>query len=217
MKKLHFLFLSSDKFPPFRVDVKSLFCKEMAGRGHKIDWLLQAADPSDIYYQILWNGGAAWVGKKSSSRSRWGVFFNQIYNFCNDFRLFCISRKNRYDFIQVKDKFLSALLVMIACRFNGAKFVYWLSFPFPESYIYRAKMGYSNFPFLDIIRGHLFGFLLYNIILARADHVFVQSKQMKMDVEKKGISAKKITAVPMGVDLSGIPDEKKTVATSRII
>ncbi len=207
VKKLHFLFLSSDKFPPFRVDVKSLFCEEMAQRGHQIDWILQAGEPCERSYQTSWGGGTAWVGKNSASRSYWGAFLSQLYDFRNDCRLFRLARNNKYDFIQVKDKFLAALLAMAACRLGEAKFIYWLSFPFPESHLYRAKQGkgYSNFPLLDLFRGHLFRFLLYHIILPRADHVFVQSKQMKEDVAAKGISAARLTAVPMGVALSGIP------------
>ncbi len=209
MKKLCFLFLSSDKFPPFRVDIKSLFCKEMVGRGHRIDWLLQSADTCTRDRRIHWGGGSACIARRFGRNSPLGALFNQLYDFRNDFRLFHLTRNNRYNFIQVKDKFLSALLAIVACRLNSVKFVYWLSFPFPESHIYRAKQGkgYSNFPLLDLLRGHLFAFLLYRIILPRADHIFVQSRQMKQDVILKGIAGEKITPVPMGVDLSAIPFE----------
>ena len=217
MNKFYFLFISSDKFPPFRVDVKSLFCKEMADRGHRIDWLLQSMEVGGPSCQSLWGDGRVWIGRKSGFNSRFGVLLDQIYGFRNDLKLFQLARRNDYDFIQVKDKFLSALLAMIACRRNKTKFVYWLSFPFPESYIYRAKRGkgYSNFPVLDLFRGHLFGFLLYHIILPRADHVFVQSGRMKQDVSEKGILVNNITAVPMGVDLSDIPLENERGGTSQ--
>jgi len=206
VKKLYFLFLSSDRFPPFRVDVKSLFQEEFVERGHRIDWLLQSSEPTERSFVTPWGGGKAWVGKRHSAKGAWSALLNQLYGFLNDLKVFRLARQNRYDFIQVKDKFIAALMVMWICRRQRGRFVYWLSFPFPESYLYRAQQGkgYSNFPLLDRVRGHLFGFLLYRIILPAADHVFVQSKQMKMDVAAKGIPAGKLTAVPMGVAFSKI-------------
>ncbi len=207
VKNLYFLFLSSDRFPPFRVDVKSLFQEELAGRGHRIDWLLQSSEPVKRSYVTPWGGGEAWVGKRRQGRGAWAATVNQWYGFANDLRLFRLVWKNEYDFVQVKDKFVAALLAILVTRGKKRKFVYWLSFPFPESYLYRSKRGkeYSNFPLVDRLRGHLFGFLLYRVILPAADHVFVQSKQMKKDVAAKGIPDEKLTAVPMGVALSKIP------------
>src|SRR6202000_624421 len=40
--KFRLLVLSSDPFPPTRVDVSVLFGEELAGRGHQIDWILQS-------------------------------------------------------------------------------------------------------------------------------------------------------------------------------
>jgi len=86
-KKLKFLFVSSDKFPPFRVDSTILFGKEMTGRGHSMDWILQSEEPCDKEYQTLWSGCNVWVGatdpgtslfhrvrKNSSSPYRVGKF-----------------------------------------------------------------------------------------------------------------------------------------------
>src|SRR5262245_348115 len=36
------LVVSSDTYPPTRVDVTVLFGEELAGRGHHIDWVLQS-------------------------------------------------------------------------------------------------------------------------------------------------------------------------------
>jgi glycosyltransferase involved in cell wall biosynthesis len=51
------------------------------------------------------------------------------------------------------------------------------------------------------IRGWIQLALLYKFILRRADHAFVQSEQMKRDLVDYGVSADKMTPVPMGVDL----------------
>ena len=41
-KLFRMLGVSSDNFPPRRVDVAVLFGEELAGRGHRIDWILQS-------------------------------------------------------------------------------------------------------------------------------------------------------------------------------
>jgi glycosyltransferase involved in cell wall biosynthesis len=45
--------------------------------------------------------------------------------------------------------------------------------------------------------------MLYRILMPAADHVFVQSEQMRRDVAAEGIPFDKLTAVPMGIKLDG--------------
>ena len=54
-------------------------------------------------------------------------------------------------------------------------------------------------PVLYWIRGIFFSLILYRIVLPAADHIFVQSDQMRRNVAGKGVPAAKITAVPMGI------------------
>ena len=105
----------------------------------------------------------------------------------------------KYDFIQVKDKFVSALVGILAATIYKSKFIFWLSYPFPESNIYKAVSGAARYPFLYFIRGHFIKYLLYNIILPKADHIFVQSAQMKKDLASKRVPINKMTVVPMGI------------------
>jgi hypothetical protein len=61
-KKLKFLFISSDKFPPFRPDVAVLFVKELSRRGHQIDFLLQAEADNNLFLkQQYQRRGFLWV------------------------------------------------------------------------------------------------------------------------------------------------------------
>jgi glycosyltransferase involved in cell wall biosynthesis len=117
----------------------------------------------------------------------------------NDCRLFSRLRRGRYDAVEVKDKFLSGIFAVIASRLFRTRFIYWLSYPFPEFYLLRAKDGTARYPFLYRIRGAGFRVLLYRLLLPAADHVFVQSEQMRTDIAAEGIPAEKMTAVPMGV------------------
>lgn len=204
-RKLKLLFIAVDKFPPFRVDMAVLFGQELAGRGHSIDWLLQSEAPCKESYQTEWSGCRVWVGATDNGMGRWNRVKKHIFSIWNDMRMFGLARRNHYDFIQVKDKILPALAAIVAAKLSGAKFIYWLSYPFPEESLLQARDGTARYPFFYLLRGALFQFLLYRAIMPCATHVFVQSEQMKRDVAEMGIPADKMTAVPMGVTLEKIP------------
>ena len=122
-----------------------------------------------------------------------------VQSVTNDLRMFRLVRENNYDFIQVKDKFISAILAILVARISRIRFIYWLSYPFPEAEIYQARTGSTKYPLVYLARGILFKFLLYRMIMPMADHIFVQSEQMKKDVVNQGVAKEKVTAIPMGV------------------
>lgn len=202
---LRFLFVTEDKYPPYRSDVAILFGEELAGRGHKIDWLLQASDMRATPRETQLWGGVAWIAKTDTGASRISRLRKNVYDFWNDMKMFRLIRKRQYNFVQVKDKFASALIAILAAKIYKLKFFYWLSFPFPEAMLYRVHEGISRYPLIDYARGHLFKFFLYRVIMRNADHIFVQSDQMKEDVAAMGVPRDKLTPVPMGVSLPRIP------------
>jgi glycosyltransferase involved in cell wall biosynthesis len=112
---------------------------------------------------------------------------------------------DKYDFVIVKDKFITGLFAIVASALFGSKFIYWLSYPFPEYYLNEYKEGRARYPFLYWIRGHVFKILLYSILLPLSDHVFLQTKQMLEQVASYGIPKGKMTAVPMAVSAEDIP------------
>lgn len=199
------LYISSDKFPPFRVDVAILFGRKMTSLGHNIDWLLQSEEDLASGTMEKWWGGTVYVGSTDNRNSVFGKVFKILKDLRNDLRMINLARNYDYDFIQVKDKFISAIIAIFVARINNSKFVYWLSYPFPEAYLYRYSEGVARFPLLNLIRGTFFKWLLYKYILVKADHVFVQSEQMKNDIINEGINKTKLTAVPMGVEISSVP------------
>ena len=199
--KFKFLFVSSDKFPPFRVDVAVLFGKEIIQRGHQIDWILQSYRNNKKNFITQWSGSRVFVGATDNRTTRFHRFLKKSLDFLHDLRIIKLSKKELYDFIQVKDKFITALIAIAASKFSKCKFFFWLSYPYPEADIYNYTTGTARYPYIYLIRGNILKFLLYNIILPLADHIFVQSEQMKKDIVSKGFSANKITPVPMGVNL----------------
>ncbi len=207
-KRLRILVVSSDTFPPTRVDVAVLFGVELAARGHEIDWILQSEAACPRAYVTQWGSGRVWVGATDLGESLLSRIRKHVLGIANDCRLFSRLRRGRYDAVEVKDKFLSGIFAVIASRLFRTPFIYWLSYPFPEFYLHRAKDGTARYPLLYRIRGLAFKILLYRLLLPAADHVFVQSEQMRTDIAAEGIPADKMTAVPMGIsaDLCG-PDE----------
>ncbi len=198
------LVVSSDTYPPTRVDVTVLFGEELAGRGHRIDWLLQSEAACARPYVTPWGSGQVWVGATDLGESRFSRFRKHWLGIRNDFRLFKLLKTGKHDIIEVKDKFIAGLFAALASRMYRKRFIYWLSFPFPEAYLHGARDGTARYPLLWLIRGWIFKVLLYRLILPRADHVFVQSEQMRRDVAAEGIPLTRMTAVPMGVRTGSI-------------
>ena len=202
MSRLRLLVVSSDTYPPTRVDVAVLFGVELAARGHETDLILQSEAACRRAYAAQWAGGRVWVGATDLGTSLPRRLHKHALGITNDCRMFSRLRRTPYDAVEIKDKFLSGVLGLIAARLHRVKFIYWLSYPFPEDYLLRAKDASARYGSIYAIRGSIFGWLLYRCLLPAADHVFVQSEQMRKDVAAWGIPLNKLTAVPMGVDAS---------------
>jgi len=211
---MKYLLMTADKFPCERVDVRVLLSEEMPARGHEIDWLMQSDPPLERSTVQPLGIGRAWIGASRGGQSRSAKAARLIQAFVHDFRVFGLARRNRYDFILVKDKFVGALLGLLAARWNKTKLVYWLAFPFPEAWAYEARQGISNHPLVDRVRGSLARFLLYRVILPRSDLTFVQSDEMKRSIAANGIPQERIFPVPMGVraDLLSTQSEARSDA-----
>ncbi len=197
-KRLKFLFVSADKFPPFRVDVTKLFAQELLSRGHTIDWVLQSDEGCKQSYETTWAGSRVWVGKADAGFSRLARLRKHLFSFGHDLLMLKRLKAERYDFIQIKDKYVAALLAIIAAKLYKTKFVYWCSYPFPEASLYEVKVGTARYPIFWYVRGYVLHAILYRIITKFADHIFVQSEQMKRDFVENGVDAHKLSPVPMG-------------------
>jgi glycosyltransferase involved in cell wall biosynthesis len=208
MRRLRLLIVSSDTFPPTRVDLLVLFGVNIAERGHQIDLLLQSEAACSRAYTANWRGGQAWVGATDLGHSLLHRIRKHVLGIANDLRLFSRLRRGGYDAVEVKDKFLSGILALLGRRLFHTRFIYWLSYPFPEHYLLLAGDRNARYRFLYKVRGLAFEWLLYRLLLPAADHIFVQSDQMRVDVAAHGIAANKMTAVPMGVslELCSLPD-----------
>ena len=199
--RLKYLFATADKYPPFRVDVRVLFVEELGDRGHEIHWVMQSDRPRSRSGVEPLGNGLAWVGASVAGDSRFAKTVRQLQIFVHDWRALALLLRNRYDFVQVKDKFIAGAILLLAAKLTRTRFVYWLAYPFPEAWLDESRSHSARHPFVAWLRGHMARLLLYGLILPRADLVFVQSTRMKDDLASKGMSATRMIPVPMGVSV----------------
>ena len=115
------------------------------------------------------------------------------------------ARRTGCDAIQVRDMVPTGLLALLLARLKGMPFYYWVSYLLSEGRIERARAGLAQRATLRgrlvLCKGLVERWLLYRVLLPRADHVFVQSDAMARLMERHGVAAGRLTAVPMGVDM----------------
>ncbi|HEY6451293.1 MAG TPA: glycosyltransferase [Steroidobacteraceae bacterium] len=192
------------------MDVEILFCRELVGRGHVIDFVMQASRPDIMPGRHEWHGRSVFVGPTAAGGTM-RQFLRHWLGFWHDLASLRLAVRSHYDALQVRDKFVIASIAVLVARLRGLRFFFWLSFPFPEADLIRARERLARQPAFARLRGALSGWLLYHWILPRADHAFVQSEVMKQDFVDRGLNALRLTAVPMGVDLGDIPPSPNAV------
>ena len=201
---MRMLYWTREEFPTYRVDIDVLFGRELIGRGHAIDFVMQAASPDIVPGPHLWRGRTVYVGRTATG-SVAARFAKHALALWHDLRSLHLARRDHYQALQVRDKFVIAAIAQWVARRRGMKFFFWISFPYPEADREHARTGETRFPFFANLRGIVSGWLLYRWIVPRADQVFVQSERMRQDFIRQGCSGRNLTPVPMGVDLSDTP------------
>jgi len=196
--EIHILFFTSEQWPTFRPDVLALFGKYLPRHGITCDLVTELDLTSSDKSIPKWGGGMALLCKVPKSRA-----LQYLVKFWHNLLTLISMDASKYDAIQVRDMSVIALLGMLVARIKGVQFFYWLSYPQSEGQIDRAqsrgiKAGMRFW--LPLLQGAFGKWVLYRIVLPRADHIFVQSRQMRIDIARHGIPVSKMTPVPMGVD-----------------
>ena len=212
---IHILYFTAEQWPTFRPDVVALFGKYLPRYGITSDLVTERDLSAKNKADVAWGGGEAILCDVPHNRA--GQY---LVKFWHNLRVLLSVDSKKYDAIQVRDMSLTALLGLLVARRKGIRFFYWLSFPQSEGQIDRAKnrglKGGIRF-WYPLLQGLLGKWLLYRIVLPRADHIFVQSRQMQSDIAHYGIPVSLMTAVPMGVDTEvADPDSILPVNDSRL-
>jgi glycosyltransferase involved in cell wall biosynthesis len=191
---MHLLFITREPHPSHRADIAVLFGKYLPRLRVTSDLVAQRAGEADV----PWGGGQTLIGRRSRVRA-----LNVVLAFLHVLRVLAWGRGN-YDAIQVRDNPLAALVALAVARRWDVPLFYWMSFPIVEGYFELAKNGPGRIGWMRYLfalaKGHVGRVVYYRLVAPRADHIFVQSEQMKRDMVAKGIPQEKLTPVPMGVD-----------------
>jgi len=207
------LYVVEDRFPPFRVDVVELFAKQMALRGHQIDWVMQRGPEAlNVSSPTNWLDNKVYLTPRSNLKGLLGRMMNNFWGMWGDLMIIPLAIKGHYQVIQVRDKFFASIIGWLAARLTNAHFIYWMSYPFAESKLYQARNRLVPHHHLVWLKGQIIRILLYKIILPRADHIFVQSERMKEDVAQEGISPAKMTPIPMGIQTDQVGKAEDAIA-----
>jgi len=214
---LSILFLTQDKYPPFRPAAKAIFSDEFGVRKHRIDWLIQAQQSLEGSGKVRVENGTVYLAATNERSSVTGRVGKYVLEFANNLRVLLLPRTNNYDLIQVKDRYISAVFALIAAKFYGIPYFYWLAYPHAEAQTHEASEGYARYPLLYRFQGWYKAKLLYHILLPYADHAFVQSEQMLRDVAAHGISPDCMTPVPGSVLLEEMPEPTYTAPLTETV
>lgn len=200
MKKIKFFYGVPEYFPAWRLDVSHLFGEQLSKRGLDISWCMWR-DTKGPYEVLDSQNGQEINLPLSFGRNRlWNRILNRFSYVLCELPLFAKMVMVKYDVIQARDlRYSMALLGLVAARLTGAKFTYWLSYPFPEHYLEMSSNKRGLARLIRLAQGTISFWFVYKWLMHRADHVFVQSEQMKEDVANYGVTRQKMTSVPMGV------------------
>lgn len=206
---LRILFLLRDALPAFRPDVDVLFGRALPTLGITSDLVGMAderksADPH-------WPGG-----RQYACPWRRGTLKREFSRLLQYARSIPLGRQG-YALIQARDTLRGGLIGLLAARLARKPFVYWMSFPFVESFAERAKeIARTRGPLAALpfqARAWLARWVFYGVLVRQADHIFVQSASMQAFMHCRGVPQEKMTPVPMGVDIDAIRPE--TVIAAR--
>lgn len=189
------LYLTAEEWPTFRVDLTTLFGQELPRLGLHTNLVTERKGPEPA---PPWPGGQLHLCAPGRNKAE-----NYLRKFFHLLWQAAVADRGQVAAIQVRDMPVVAAFGLLAARVRNVPFFYWMSYPQSEGQVDRARQRGPGaglrywFPLLQGLTGQ---WLLYRFVLPRADHVFVQSEQMALDVAAKGLARARMTPVPMGVD-----------------
>lgn len=218
---MRIFYFIADSFPAWRVDLVELFEVQLRALGVETVWQVRRGDAGWMQRAEM-HGQEAWLPIALARKGALRKALNRPLELLSEFLIFLrLLFGARFDVIQVRDdRYTAAFFALLAARLRGARFTYWLSFPFPEHDLDMAKTaGRLRRTFLGA-RGRLARWWLYRVVFPAADHVFVQSAKMRENIAAMGIPADRMTPVPMGIPprlLDLAADRRPAVVPGQII
>lgn len=189
-----------DFFPPWRLDVHELFGRQMPAVNVELTWGIRRGQAGPCRTET-YCGRPAWLPWRVALGGQAGKAVNKLLQYgCELGFTLRLLFGPRFDILQARDRrYFFAFLLLIVARLRGWRFVYWSSYPFAES-VKELAAGRKGLVRGLLRLGHAAEWsYVYRFLMPLADHVFVQSEQMRRDIRAYGIAEEKMTPVPMGV------------------
>jgi glycosyltransferase involved in cell wall biosynthesis len=199
IRPLRVLYAIPENYPNHRPDVSVLFGASLPAVGVTVDLLATVQGDGEV---PQWGGGNALLHR---ARGRLGLTLADLWQQLTLFR----RARQGYDVLVVRDKPVLGVLGLAAARLAGVPFVYWMSYPLPEHYLWLAaqgdgRLGAARRLWLRL-RGMLGRAALSKLLIPDSDWLFVQSDAMEASLRRGSLRHDRVTAVPMGVDVDAIP------------
>lgn len=197
---MRLFYFIADAYPAWRLDLVELFSVQLRSHGVETTWGTRRNDRGWLRTAEM-HGNAAVLPVSLGKGGMAAKILNRLLEPFSELLIFLrLAFGRRFDVIQVRDdRYSAAFFALLAARLRGARFTYWLSFPFPEHDLAMAAEASGLRRLFLLLRGHLARAWLYRCILPAADHVFVQSPKMRENIARMGLAEEKMTPVPMGV------------------
>lgn len=198
--RISIFYFVADTFPTWRVDLAELFSVQLRRLGVVTTWSVRRSD-AGLMRVVDMHGQSAIVPLSLGKRNAVAKMLNRILEPVSEALIFLrLVFGKRHDVIQVRDdRYSATMFALLAARLRGARFTYWLSFPFPEHDLDMAAQSRGVRRWYLCLRGTLASWWLYDFVLRRVDHAFVQSARMRDNLVARGIPAERMTPMSMGV------------------
>ena len=115
-----------EKYPTFRVDLTELFFNELSKLGLNITWYMNvgssvSACPENVILPPF-----------ISSKAKVSKLVNKLlYVGADVFNIIKLFFDSKYQLIQVRDKYIAALIALMIAKIKRIPFTYWCSYPIP--------------------------------------------------------------------------------------
>jgi glycosyltransferase involved in cell wall biosynthesis len=187
-----YLLTTAEIYPTHRVDLTALFGRYLPRHGIQTDWLALTRTHTPPPWPA---GRLVTMRVRGRLGDLVGAFWQQLS--------LLVRAQRGYDGLIVRDQPVLGLIGFAAARLAGIPFIYWMSFPMPllwaevaaRPQVPRWRRLYAA------LRAALAHAALDGVLIRRADHLFVQSRTMHEELVQQGLAHRRVTAVPMGVDL----------------
>ena len=156
------LYFQVDSYPMHQPDIMILFGKYMPLHGVSTTLAAITHDPREA-------DGHSWEGGRGvfvlAGRGRVG---KALSRFWLQLKTLIVAGRDA-DIIQVRNDSVFGLLALVFSRVIGKPFIFWMSFPYPENDVLRAReqgltLGVFRWSY-TWLRGHFTGFVQYRLVM----------------------------------------------------